>query len=83
MRRTRELAALPRGRVRVSMFITLRDELNPLEVEGDILHALNTINIAAANGKAFCVLGDDESPVAVNIRNINTIRVADDAVFRG
>lgn len=58
----------------MSFVITMQGDMVPLEVEGDMARAMDDINHAAQNGRMLVQLGDQDEPVVINIRNINTMR---------
>lgn len=58
--------------------VKFKNELEYVEVEGDLLELVNSLNIAAANGKQFTVVQEHGGgPLAVDMRNINFMREAD------
>lgn len=56
--------------------VKFQQELEYVEVQGDLLTLVNELNITAANGRQFTTLREHPSgtPIAVDLRNINFMR---------
>lgn len=58
--------------------IKFKNELEYVEIVGDLLSLTTDLNVAAANGKQFAVLQEEDGgPLAVDMRNINFMREKD------
>lgn len=65
--------------------ITVRDVVDPVQIEGDFAGFIADLNIAAASGKQFVICKElGGGPVAFETRNITIMRDAeDDSSFIG
>ena len=63
--------------------VKFKNEIEYIEVQGDLLSLVTDLNISSANGKQFTTLREHPSgtPIAVDLHNINFMREldADDA----
>jgi hypothetical protein len=66
----------------MTVIVTMRNQLEPVYVQGHFDKLANEINLQMMQGKKLiAVLGPDDVPLALNVDNINTIRAesAEDA----
>ncbi len=68
----------------MTLEITVRDLLEPIKIEAEMIGFINDMNIAAASGKHFVIAQEkDRGPVAFETRNVTVIRDIEEDAFLG
>lgn len=63
----------------MTVMFKLRNQLDPVYVDGDFGDVVNGLNLAAAAGRQFAMFDEkDGGPIAFETRNITMIREVDD-----